>query len=577
MAVLSTSRGSLLSLLLVLPLASRASATPRASTSNAAAAIAATAEDALQQRDAVKKQTPRRRQGGLDLAAVPLPIPLVANAPSIVASLSGVPQLAAGASAPGSMGGTVGGWFWCAAATAGAALKGANAAQQKQPRRRRGRGGRNGRVGEGSPGAGAEAGAQEVAFGVLSQQLGGLMVASGHFHNHGFLFVPAVNGQQPQVHQPQQYQRSPSVSTSRSLDDLEAPTRPLPEPSLSEDKSMWLWPATPEDTPPQSPRTQRQRQQPPRGMWMPMMWQQPVQHQQEHLENCWSKSLCITAETSIQDADDLEEDNASTLASTAVTPDGAVGSVDFGTKSQPPPWWTAAGADHIISLLGEEDTLERKEIIQWIVSIAWTMSGRRHGCRVVQRAVEVANREEQLAVADQLKTHVVDALKSPHANHVLQRCVVLLPPERLKFVIDELRGRGADMAKHRFGCRVLERLIEHCPAEATAGLVEEIIPGSADLSRHEFGNYVVQHILEHGTSSHQATVVDVLTPQAYRLAKHRVASHVVERALLYCGSKERQKLQTAMKPSGDDKDLASLGRSLYGSFVVRQLARAECM
>lgn len=377
----------------------------------------------------------------------------------------------------------------------------------------------------------------------------------------------------------QQQDRSPSPSdrSSHSGPVAPVPASEVPSPVLSADKTMWLWPATPETTPQHSPRNSHpdMANMPPLQLSAAWAWPQQQMWQMNH-------ALCQD-----EDGDDAASTNASLGQSSyghqdsnaafdgtesvysMPTPSGSVAQAR--NSNSGPLWWTVAGADALVEQLSRGESAERRALMKWITEQAWQMAIRRHGCKVVQKALEVADRSEQLAIAEHLRGRVLEALKSPHANHVLQRCIVLLPPDRLVFVLAELQGRGAELARHRFGCRVIERLIEHCDPQATIMLVDEVLSAAADLARHEFGNYVVQHILEHGTAVQKERVCAALKPQAYKLAKHRVASHVVEHALKYCSNDDRQKLLDAM--TSDSKDLASLGRSLYGSFVVRQLGR----
>lgn len=418
--------------------------------------------------------------------------------------------------------------------------------------------------------------------------------------------------------------------SSKKIKSAEAILASLPTPTLSEDKSMYLWPATPEDTPPQSPRAaeaaawsvQPQMQpfmlaamqtclpactpQPWNEHVQVMMQVQPLQLSPKHdVRKHESARMARDAHecASVASSGELGSTTASTdgtsmgfnvgayaaSASSVAVSGGALTPLslqgfDGSMSLEPTPWWTAGGADRLVGFMNQlhEAALASKgasvdaasadlrALLRVIVESAWTMAVRRHGCRVVQKALEVADRHEQFLLVDQLRGRLVEAVRSPHANHVLQRSIVLLPQDRLTFVAEELRGHGLELARHRFGCRVLERLIEHLPLDPMAGLIQEILGGVVDLCRHEFGNYVVQHVFEHGSVHHRACAAAALMPHAYKLAKHRVASHVIERALRYCSDTDRERLIDAI--SGESKDLSSLGRSLYGSFVVRQLA-----
>ena len=49
-----------------------------------------------------------------------------------------------------------------------------------------------------------------------------------------------------------------------------------------------------------------------------------------------------------------------------------------------------------------------------------------HGCRLVQRALALADDPGRLEIARELRGHICDVLESPHGNHVLQRIIELI-------------------------------------------------------------------------------------------------------------------------------------------------------
>lgn len=220
-----------------------------------------------------------------------------------------------------------------------------------------------------------------------------------------------------------------------------------------------------------------------------------------------------------------------------------------------------------------ESPSSKAEVMEMLQTSTWTMSCTAGGTRVVQKALEVADTLQRVALAEQLQGHVKEAFVSPHANHVLQKCIELIPPERLGFLLAEMHGHAVAAARHRYGCRVLERLLEHCPTAQTAALIEEVLAGAPQLCRHTFGNFVVQHVLEHGTPEQKHHIVEVIHADVQRLARHRVASHVVRCALKHSAPEDRQKLVQAIRK--DPADLADLAHHHCGSFVVREMRRSD--
>jgi hypothetical protein len=218
------------------------------------------------------------------------------------------------------------------------------------------------------------------------------------------------------------------------------------------------------------------------------------------------------------------------------------------------------------------DDSKKKEAIEWVIGSVYPLAVTRRGCRIVQRALEVATSADQQRIVEKLQGHVEDMLKSPNANHVLQKCIEVMPPEKMQFMVEELQGQGAFAARHRFGCRILQRLIEHCLPTQTEELISEILLEAPKLVRHQYGNFVIQHILQHGSADKLHEIACILHTDVIRLAKHRIASHVVSCAMVHCSPEDVQGLTQVVL--GEAGQLADLSRRQYGSFVVREVHRA---
>lgn len=282
-----------------------------------------------------------------------------------------------------------------------------------------------------------------------------------------------------------------------------------------------FWPATPESTPPQSPRNRQ-------------------------------AAVRSTVTTG---------DSSAPFNITAVAQVSAEAESDDGSF------------DHFVAQLSEGDEATKRQVLDWVARSVWPLASTPGGTRVVQKAIEVGDPSDRLAIVEQIRGHVQEAAASPHANHVLQKCVVEMPAEQVKFMLQELQGNAVAFARHRYGCRVLERLIEHCPKNDVQSILTEVLEGTEKLCRHAFGNFVVQHVLEHGSPSQRTQVADVLLTDVVRLAKHRVASHVVKAALVHCGQDDKERLIKAL--SADNAELSDLAHHHCGSFVVRELRRAS--
>jgi len=195
------------------------------------------------------------------------------------------------------------------------------------------------------------------------------------------------------------------------------------------------------------------------------------------------------------------------------------------------------------------------------------------GCRAVQLALQLAERKASAELAEELRGHVSEAIRSPHANYVIQKIIEVLPMASASFIAEELCGMGVEVARHRYGCRILCRLLEHSATEpGPIKLFNEVLGGVGGLCRHSFGHYVIQSVLEHGTPEQRHTIAAALRAELTRSVQNRNACYVIENALSYCSAEDRQALVDGLISGGPGR-LAALAQHQFGSHVVRALLR----
>jgi hypothetical protein len=198
------------------------------------------------------------------------------------------------------------------------------------------------------------------------------------------------------------------------------------------------------------------------------------------------------------------------------------------------------------------------------------------GCRVVQRAIEVADRAMAIELIRELRGHVQDLIQSPHGNYVVQKVAEVLPPILVSFVVRELHGSAAEFARHRFGCRVLIRLIEHGTYQeedfGKAELIEELFAELDDLCRHPFAHHVVKAIVEHAPAELKNRVLVFLCTRASRKVQDRYCGYVMEAALE--GGPEQQVRALAEQLLGDTQaGLIQLSQSRHGCNILRLILK----
>lgn len=194
------------------------------------------------------------------------------------------------------------------------------------------------------------------------------------------------------------------------------------------------------------------------------------------------------------------------------------------------------------------------------------------GCRVVQQALQVADKEASIAMIAELKGSVIKASGCPYANFVLQKVIELLPPSQAEFIVNELCCRVSDVAINRYGCRIICRLLEHSAAALPTGtLLDKMLINARILCYHTYGHYVIQMLLEHGTCRHRKAVVAALCKDAVKMAKSRHSSHIMILVLTANDADDRHALIEALLAK--DNQIPELAEDKHGWLVIRAMCK----
>jgi len=222
----------------------------------------------------------------------------------------------------------------------------------------------------------------------------------------------------------------------------------------------------------------------------------------------------------------------------------------------------------VMAQLSSGDQVEQHRVLLWLQKVVRHLALSKMGCRIVQKAFEVASGADHDMLVAELKDHVVELYESPHGNYVLSRAIEILPAAKNNFVISALSGRWAGVSRHRFGCRVICRLLEHCSDEQMGELLSVVVAEADTLARHAYGNFVVQSALEHALPGRRAAILLQILPDFGTLTMHRTGSLVAQRALNYCDVEgQGLAIQALLRSS-----VVDVACSHYGSYVIEQVA-----
>lgn len=215
--------------------------------------------------------------------------------------------------------------------------------------------------------------------------------------------------------------------------------------------------------------------------------------------------------------------------------------------------------------------LREVQVAEQVFGQVWSMSRDPSGCRVVQHALEEARNDEvRESLVAELRGHVWDALRCPHANFVVQKAVVSTRPEASQFIIEELMMKGAaQAARHKYGCRIIQRILEHCKQDQTEDLVDALLAEGVSLSRHVYANFVMQLVLDRGTAGHRRCLAQLLERHACEVGADTYASAVMAKALA-CAPPEDQ-LSLARALVREPGLVVAMARNRYGYSAVKTI------
>ena len=224
-----------------------------------------------------------------------------------------------------------------------------------------------------------------------------------------------------------------------------------------------------------------------------------------------------------------------------------------------------------LSLRELRPQLEQASELDQLRGHVWALSQDKKGCRVVQKALEVAGRETA-AIAGELSGHVLDAIKHPEANYVVQKAITQLSVGGSSFIVEEIQGSAVAVAKNRMGCRIFCRLLEFCSTNPKLGhLVDELLMDVSDLCCHAFAHHVIQSILEHGEERHIHIIAQTLTADVVRFAQHKNTSYLIEKVMTLCSCTEQD--QGAMILALNFQRLLFLAKTQYGRHVAKTMLK----
>jgi len=206
----------------------------------------------------------------------------------------------------------------------------------------------------------------------------------------------------------------------------------------------------------------------------------------------------------------------------------------------------------IMQLITLDDDLSMelcKKIVRRLRGSLLKLTKDKHGCWIVQQALQCVPAELHPLLAFELRGKVLACSQHLHGNFVLQKCVELLSHGDVGFIVEELKNHAVDAASHIYSCRVLQRIIEHCPHDSPgmAELLNNLLTSNQiqKLATDPYGNNVLRAVLARGRPTHLQQIARLFVDDSNILAyaRNRHSSLVLERVLEAMTGEFRRELQ----------------------------------
>ena len=235
------------------------------------------------------------------------------------------------------------------------------------------------------------------------------------------------------------------------------------------------------------------------------------------------------------------------------------------------------GSIVVQEMIAKADDFERCMIFDQLVSSSVVVSTNTHGCRVVQRLLELGTPEQNYGLFRSIPRYkIVDLSMDVNGNHVMQKFVDCLPQFALHEIVGAIMDGGSAIARlslHSYGCRVIQRLLVKCSEEDRSTILSFVISCYADLVCDQFGNYVAQHSLEYSNEAEKRSIISVLTVMDVSgLCCNKFASNVIEKAVRVKFTDKTTVLHRLIATIiQDEETLLSLMKDKYGNYVVKAI------
>ena len=152
---------------------------------------------------------------------------------------------------------------------------------------------------------------------------------------------------------------------------------------------------------------------------------------------------------------------------------------------------------HIVQKFAEHYPEYNPFINNIIIENSCILATHRHGCCVIQKYIEILDKESKIKLIDSLIFNCLILITDQFGNYVIQTILLMNNIDYGNRIVEKMTNNIVYYSKHKYSSNVVEKTFEHCNGVVKKNLINIILKKENlnDLILDEHGNYIVQKVI----------------------------------------------------------------------------------
>ncbi|CAM9795367.1 unnamed protein product [Phaeothamnion confervicola] len=196
-----------------------------------------------------------------------------------------------------------------------------------------------------------------------------------------------------------------------------------------------------------------------------------------------------------------------------------------------------ANGNHVIQrVLQNMGAADNQFVFDALLGGCVKIATHRHGCCVMQRALDAADPAQRVALVHEVAEHALPLMQDPYGNYVVQYVLQMSSPAEAAGLVAAPLGQIAALSMQKFSSNVVEKCLERASDEVQAAYLAELSDALATAPRllqDQFANYVVQRALVVAAQAAAERLVEAIKPHLPGMRNtsggRRIATKILKR------------------------------------------------